>query len=127
MSYRAIAILTLPLLLLGLSGCGGSAGVSGKVTYDGNPVEDGYITFAPKDDMGQKVGAKIENGRYVVKDILPGPKVVSISANKAGQKPLSTEDLARQAEERKKGTAAPVESPELIPADAEGNNKEVEV
>ena len=49
-------------------GCGGGDGiervaVSGKVTFEGQPVEDGFITFTPI-GSGVQSGARILNGEY---------------------------------------------------------------
>ena len=53
-----------------LSGCGSSlATVSGTVTYDGKPVEDGYITFTPADGKGKDGGGPIKNGHYRVTEL----------------------------------------------------------
>jgi hypothetical protein len=60
------------LLLLALAGCGRSgdlemAAVSGTVTYQGKPIEDGEIRFAPTGDTkGPASAAMIRNGRYEV-------------------------------------------------------------
>lgn len=74
-------LLALPLL----SGCG-QAGpkryeVTGKVTYQGLPVEDGIISFEPLDGQGSKDGAQIQNGQYQIprdKGLFPGRYRVSI-------------------------------------------------
>ena len=46
---RALAAVVVTAAVLGLlPGCGSStATVSGEVTYDGQPVGDGYVTFTP--------------------------------------------------------------------------------
>jgi hypothetical protein len=64
---RAAAFLVL------LAGCGGvrTADVSGKVTVDGKPVEDGAITFFPIDGKGTTGGAIIERGEYAVQLPIP--------------------------------------------------------
>ncbi len=65
--FRISAALLIPLLCL--TGCGGGTGyqVSGKVTYKGQPVPKGYITFAPDGSKGNKGPgglAMIVNGDY---------------------------------------------------------------
>ena len=45
--------LVLCLALLACLGCGGTATVSGNVTYAGKPVERGRISFLPLDDKGE--------------------------------------------------------------------------
>lgn len=72
------------LALLGLSaGCGGppQATVSGTVTLDGKPVENGTISFYPTANSGQTAGGGIENGQFTL-TASPGEMTVLISANK---------------------------------------------
>lgn len=58
--------------ILFLAGCGRSGGpemvvVSGTVTYEGTPIEDGEICFVPLGDTkGPTSSAPIHNGRYEV-------------------------------------------------------------
>lgn len=71
--------------LIGLIGCGGEAGpprykTSGKVTFDGKPVETGSIVFNPV-GPGQPDSGKIENGTYTIQGT-PGPKKISIMATR---------------------------------------------
>jgi len=80
----------LPLALLA-AGCGpGSLSVSGKVTYKGQPVQEGSIAFEAPDGSTPSVGGRIENGAYLVTGVpasAGGKKVVRISAvRKTGQK-----------------------------------------
>jgi hypothetical protein len=53
------------LCLLPLAGCGGSklATVSGTVTYQGNPLTQGAITFFPEN--GREAYGKIKDGKIV--------------------------------------------------------------
>jgi hypothetical protein len=75
------------LLLIALvcgSGCGsGQATVEGKVTFEGQPVEQGTIVFEPADGTGAVAGGKIENGKYRLgteEQLTPGNKIVRILA-----------------------------------------------
>ena len=44
-------------LLLLTAGCGGpETTVNGEVTYDGQPVRRGYVTFTPADGQGPTAG-----------------------------------------------------------------------
>lgn len=58
--------------VLFLAGCGAGSGperaeVRGKVTFKGQPVEDGTIAFIPTGETtGPSAGGKIENGEYVI-------------------------------------------------------------
>lgn len=74
--------------LLVLLGCGGSDGpqryeVSGEVTLQGKPLENGTIEFDPQDDPKIPGGAVIEKGRYTIsaeKGLPAGKYVVRIYA-----------------------------------------------
>jgi hypothetical protein len=56
-----------------LAGCGGSKysgakryPLAGEVTFEGQPVDLGSITFLPADGKGRPSGGVIENGKYEV-------------------------------------------------------------
>jgi hypothetical protein len=74
-------------LLLGLAlglccGCsGGKPTVSGEVTLDGKPLEEGIIRFVPADGKSQTASAPISKGRYRAEPP-PGEHRVEISAPK---------------------------------------------
>ena len=127
-SPRRVGLAVLVAFLV--AGCGGGmATVSGKVTYDGSPVEDGTITFLPADGKGPSAGGKISGGSYVVDNLTPGPKVVQIVAVKKVPFARSSEEMAkRAAADRARGDATGLIDPaDVIPADAEGNNAKVEL
>jgi hypothetical protein len=65
-----------------LAGCGGptTATVSGNVTFNGQPVVGGAITLWPEDGKGAVSGAGIENGRYEIRGVSPGVKIVRLTA-----------------------------------------------
>jgi hypothetical protein len=50
--------------------------ISGKVTYAGETVPVGAITFIPKE--GQAVIVEIEDGRYTADKVPPGPATVTV-------------------------------------------------
>jgi hypothetical protein len=84
--------------LLGLTifvGCGGGgpgATVEGSVTLDGQPVQNGTISFVPADGKTASAGGKIADGKYSVA-VPPGPKRVEIAASKVvGQRPAYAGD-----------------------------------
>ena len=113
-----------------LAGCGAStATVSGEVTYDGQPVGDGYITFTPADGKGNDAGGPISGGRYTVTGLPPGPKVVQVVAVKKVNFASTSEEMKqRAAEARKAGDYNGLVDPaDTIPANAEGNNATVEL
>jgi hypothetical protein len=83
------------VLLLGVvvvAGCssGDRVGVRGMVTYAGEPIAIGTITFLPTGEKGVKCGGRIENGRYEVEPRfgpMPGPHRVEIHWSRpTGQK-----------------------------------------
>ena len=121
-SIRA-ALLGLLLAFL-CAGCSANAGsISGDVTFEDQPVQDGRIDFLPADGNGQPAGAAIVNGRYSITGVGPGPKIVQITSFAKAEPIRSVKELADAAE---KGAPAPANTA-LIPADAVGNNSTVEV
>lgn len=77
--------------LLVVVGCGSShLKVEGTVTFDGQPVQEGSISFEPKDGQGRDFGAKIEGGHYSINSppgVAAGEMVVRIRAfRKTGKK-----------------------------------------
>jgi hypothetical protein len=81
------------ILLLSLSLCCGCAetkdlvSVSGKVTFDGSPIDSGVITFFPVDskEAGRpgKFAARIHTGTFNV-ELPRGPAIVSIEGYRSG-------------------------------------------
>lgn len=75
----------LAALLITLSGCGGGPSPDGKqsyrgeVTWNGDPLPDGTITFFS--DKGKADAAPITNGRFTVR-ATPGEKGISVVAEK---------------------------------------------
>lgn len=117
-------------MVFSLAGCGQSTGsVEGEVTYDGQPVENGTITFLPADGKGPQVGGKILNGRYTVADVPPGPKVVQVDAVKAVTFARTSDEMARRATASiGRGNRAGIIDPaDIIPANAEGNHAAVAI
>jgi hypothetical protein len=125
-------LLAFALVLATALGCGEQvASVSGKVTYNGQPVENGMIAFRPADGRGQTFAVMITNGDYVAPEAVPGSRKVEIRGTKAVKWALSSEESARLAEEvAKEGSTADGhvgQRADYIPADAEGNNQTVEI
>src|SRR5438105_14541378 len=92
MTTRWTCLAACGLLLVSALGCGGTANVSGMVTYDGKAVERGKIRFLPLDDKGELdgkgliVGVDISKGNYKAMDVPLGKKKVAIHAEQiAGQ------------------------------------------
>jgi len=79
--YRCIALLSMAFVL-GFVGCGPSrTTVSGEVTLDGQPLDNGSITFIPLEGDTPSAGIAITAGEYHV-ELAPGKKRVEISATK---------------------------------------------
>jgi len=116
-------------LLAALAGCSGPGGatVSGSVTYGGVPVEEGSIQFTPKDGKGAVTGGPIVGGKFRVANVGVGPMAVFVSSNAGpdpatGGGPVTTEDLANAAKERKAGKKKDAPAKVAVPPDAVGNN-----
>lgn len=126
-SIRWLALISCSLFMA--NGCGRGGSVQGQVTFEGQPVANGYITFSPVDGVGPVAGGPIANGRFAVEEIPPGKKLVMIEAIKETAVATSSEELARQAAAALAAgkTPTPAESAELIPRDALGNNREVDL
>ncbi|WP_437194026.1 hypothetical protein [Planctomicrobium sp. SH527] len=77
----------LSVLMLSALGCGGTqAGpklysVSGKVSFDSVPVENGFITFKDQAGVVRSYGGEVKNGSFSV-PIEPGAKTVEITASR---------------------------------------------
>lgn len=66
-----------------VTGCSdGLATVEGQILFDGAPVNRGMISLEPTDGKGPTAGSNVENGKYSIPKVLPGPKSVRISAVK---------------------------------------------
>jgi hypothetical protein len=129
---RSLAVLpVLAVLASVLSGCGGpsTATVSGEVTYDGQAVENGYITFTPTDGKGQDASAPIRDGRYTIAELQPGPKLVKVIATRRVNFAASSEEMKeRAAEARLAGNHDGLVDPaDVIPDNAEGNNAQMDI
>lgn len=81
------------------TGCGGPSPIllSGKVTFEGEPVSQGSISFVKEGGEGKGItGAPISNGKYQLdekRDLQPGTYKVMISWQKAtGKKVPEGED-----------------------------------
>ena len=65
----------------------GRTEIQGVATWNGAPIEEGYVELSPTDGQGQVVGADIKNGAFVVRTV-PGEKQVSVIAQKKiGERP----------------------------------------
>lgn len=113
--------LVLVLFLLLLTGCGGGSGstVSGSVTVDGKPLDDGYISFYPAPNTpGPTTGGEIKGGKYTVRGVAIGKNRAEITAQ-------SNAPVASSMGEAIK-VKTPPQKP-AIPSDAVGANKFVTI
>jgi len=128
-SWAAAGLLAAAAIFL--SGCGSAptGTVSGAVSYEGQPVNNGWVTFTPADGKGKDGGAPVADGRYTVTGLPPGPKVVKVIAvKKVNFASTSAEMQQKAAEARKAGNYDGLVDPaDTIPDNAEGNNVTVEV
>src|SRR5262249_40963677 len=112
-------------------GCGADnlATISGTVTYDGEPVGDGMITFLPADGKGPASGGAIVDGKYSVSGLLSGLKIIKVYAVKAEPIARSSEDMEPpSADNPTKGDRTGIiYRAATIPPDADGNNAAYEV
>lgn len=85
---RTVGTVAVFLAAAGLvAGCGGGGGeVSGTVTYDGKPVEQGSISFVPADGKGPTTGDAIKDGKYTVHKVPAGTAKVIIYGSKMAEK-----------------------------------------
>lgn len=118
-------------LVLGLTpGCGNSlASISGEVTYNGEPVGNGYITFLPADGKGANTAGPIADGHFAVDNVPPGPKIVKIEGVKKVPFARSSADMAKRAAVNKfigNGSGL-IDPADVIPPSAEGNNQKVDI
>ena len=90
-AMRYVAGCGIIVVLAMFSGCGSSDGrvaVAGSVTLDGQPLDNGVITFIPQEKKVGSAGAAIESGKYQVpakRGLLPGKYLVAIDASDPAQ------------------------------------------
>ncbi|MBI1249759.1 hypothetical protein GC197_18185 [bacterium] len=95
--YRICQSSLVVTAILLLAGCGSSNGmvnIAGTVTFDGEPVQNGSITFMPIEG-GTMGGGLIENGR-IIAESPPGKMAVQIH----GQKIVKVENPSKEQIER---------------------------
>jgi hypothetical protein len=89
-AIRALpASVILGVAICALSGCGKGklSEVSGTITYEGKPIEQGSIAFIPADGNGPSAGSPIVDGKYFAQNVPVGMAKVQIrGARITGQK-----------------------------------------
>src|SRR5437867_2783905 len=117
--HPATRLVCLALALACVPGCGkDTATISGTVTYEGEEVEYGSISFAPVDGNGPSAGAEIHNGKYRADGVRPGKKKVFITGAR------DTTPTVKEGNITKRGRAA---WEPLFPPNVTGNNQVVDV
>jgi hypothetical protein len=126
-ALRALALTCLAALSVGCSNSGGT--VTGEATYEGQPIERGYVTFTMVDGKGPVVGAAITNGRYTAEGVPAGTHVVRVEANTGAGPTVASSADAKQVSREWRGKVGSdgVIRTESIPANAQGNNQRTEV
>ena len=93
------------LVPLGCSGTDGRVSVSGKVTLDGNPLEDGSISFRPAPGTSaNSSGGRITAGSYELpaeSGLKPGKYLVSVVAFRKTGKMVEDPQMGMVAEREK--------------------------
>jgi hypothetical protein len=121
-----VARISVMLLTVGVAaavaGCGQSNTLSGTVTYNGEPVQQGYLRFASADGSGPGFGAEVVDGKYSTDKVRLGKHTVHVRGLQDAP-PMTRE---QQMDWRKHGNryGLPVD---YIPEDAEGNGQTVEI
>lgn len=99
-----IAFWLATLSVVVVSGCGGTASVSGTVTLDNQPVDGGGIVFIPEGGKDPAASGQINGGNYRIvtnKRLTPGKYTVQISWLKGtGKKVKNESDPGTEDEER---------------------------
>jgi hypothetical protein len=112
-------------------GCEQKTSVSGMVTYNGQPIENGAISFKPTGSTGRSFAGGITNGKYEIPEAQPGAWTAIIIGTKKIDFAMSSDEAAKRANELKaSGSDMAGQVSELadyVPADAEGNSKQVEI
>src|SRR5262249_6584785 len=73
------------IIMIAALGCtrGPAVGtVTGEVTYAGQPVKDGHVTFTPVDGKGQTGGAPIVDGKFKAEQVPALKMKVELHGNK---------------------------------------------
>jgi hypothetical protein len=120
------------VVLLGAAvfGCSGDrrVGVEGTVTYAGEPIAVGSITFLPTGEKGIKAGGLITDGRYKLEPqfgLNPGPHSVEIRWNKPTGKKYRNE-FGEQFDQRAEGLPAKYHTNSTLTADIQAGHNVID-
>ena len=91
---NALRISLFALASVLIAGCSepASGEVSGTVTFDGQPIEQGSISFTPVDGNGPTAGGAIIGGKYTAPKVPVGASKVTISGAKETEKKRMYDD-----------------------------------
>jgi hypothetical protein len=117
-----LAMLSLATII-GCGGGDGSASLRGSVTYNGEPVSQGSISFMPVGGTGTPFGATIVDGQYLAEKAFAGKFRATVSGDRAIVVPKTREEAA----EMEKANQGQAVSTNYIAEDAAGNSQEVDV
>jgi hypothetical protein len=106
-----------------VAGCKQSSSLSGTVTYNGESVENGTITFASVDGSGPGFGAQIVDGKYNTDKMRLGSHRAYVRGLTKSVT-LTREEAMEMREKAGKRAGLPVD---YIPEDAAGNNQTFEI
>jgi hypothetical protein len=118
MRTARLVIALISACMLSAVGCGQNDSLSGKVTYNGEPVESGSVSFSSVDGSGPGFGAPVTNGQYKTDKIRLGEHRAFVRG--VSEPPPMTRDQAQQGNRY----AVPVD---YIPEDAKGNNETFDI
>lgn len=118
---RALPVLV-GFMLLALTGCEKKTSISGTVTYNSKPVENGYISFSPK-KSGHTIAGQITDGKYSIPEATPG----QFTAVVVGRKKINHYSTSAEAYANADKNAHVSEAADYIAQEAVGNNKDVDV
>jgi hypothetical protein len=81
MTVSRLVVWLLPAGALLLLGCGGGRGdITGEVTYNGEPVSVGRITFLSQIDKQEVKSAHIIRGKYTIPAFPAGPAQITVES-----------------------------------------------
>lgn len=122
---KPIAALVCAAILTSIGCSSTTATINGTVTYEGQAVEKGMITFTPADGTGSVVGCDIKNGKFYAKEVTAGRNVLLVTAVKEVTFSRSSEEMAQMAQKpvAQDGIVGLIDPADLIPPNAEGNNQ----
>lgn len=111
-------LLTALVLVAVFAGCSRPTTVRGTVTYEGEKLPNGYVTFFPVEGEGNSTGTEIINGDYFLAEATPGKMRAMVTTH-----PLAFVTKYKQGEK----PTVRIQAVEAIPANAIGNNQIVEI